>query len=378
MPEMVPPPPAAYPAPGMWAQSAYGGWPASAAPYGAYGTGAAYGGGATYGSSGGGGAGGQVCKDFTNGVCNRGVGCKFLHTGGPAAPPPGSKPPCKDFQNGLCTRGANCKFAHEPAAGATGALTMHAPQMPTMFGGPGSMGAAPAAMHGGVALPLHAGGVARYGVAPQASTGGQVCKDFLSGRCARGANCKFVHEGQPMTEVSDQPVCKDFQNGNCSRGAGCRYKHVLETPGSATWPPMHASMHAAQGSHAGMGGPMGSCGTSGGGYPAAAHGGYNPGGMGAGYPQVCERERKRAQTPLRCCESTVSRISFSPLTRAHRVDLTLACVALRPATATATARAAMANHPDMANPATATADTKRLRPKCCESARTGRRSADSS
>ena len=88
MPEMVPPPPAAYPAPGMWAQSAYGGWPASAAPYGAYGTGAAYGGGATYGSSGGGGAGGQVCKDFTNGVCNRGVGCKFLHTGGPAAPPP--------------------------------------------------------------------------------------------------------------------------------------------------------------------------------------------------------------------------------------------------------------------------------------------------
>lgn len=378
LPEMVPPPPAAYPAPGMWAQSAYGGWPASAAPYGAYGTGAAYGGGATYGSSGGGGAGGQVCKDFTNGVCNRGVGCKFLHTGGPAAPPPGSKPPCKDFQNGLCTRGANCKFAHEPAAGATGALTMHAPQMPTMFGGPGSMGAAPAAMHGGVALPSHAGGVARYGVAPQASTGGQVCKDFLSGRCARGANCKFVHEGQPMTEVSDQPVCKDFQNGNCSRGAGCRYKHVLETPGSATWPPMHASMHAPPGSHAGMGGPMGSCGMSGGGYPAAAHGGYNPGGMGAGYPQVCERERKRAQTPLRGCESTVSRLSFSPLTRAHRVDLTLACVALRPATATATARAAMANHPDMANPATATADTKRLRPKCCESARTGRRSADSS
>ncbi len=298
VPQMVPPPPAAYPTPGMWAQNAFGSWPGSAGGFGGFG-GAAYGG-----------AGGQVCKDFANGVCNRGSGCKFLHVGGSsAAQGPGSKPPCKDFQNGLCNRGANCKFAHEPGAAATGGLAGPAPQMPIAavqmapaYGGPGTMGGGlggvPDAMGGGAmsggamagagamgGAGSMSGGVERYGVAPQASTGGQVCKDYLHGRCARGANCRFVHEGQPVSEMAEQPVCKDFQNGMCSRGAGCRYKHVLEAPTSAA--PMGGVGMVSQMGGGGMGGGCG--------YATAAYGGYNAGSMGGAYPQVRNRARAAAR-----------------------------------------------------------------------------------
>ncbi len=52
-----------------------------------------------------------ICRDYMNGRCIRGSGCKFAHEGD-APPPPSVVPICQDFKNGLCTRGNGCRFLH--------------------------------------------------------------------------------------------------------------------------------------------------------------------------------------------------------------------------------------------------------------------------
>ena len=81
-----------------------------------------------------------------------------------------------------------------------------------------------------------------YGAPP---VGGNVCKDFLNGRCMRGQSCKFSHEAPEGTAVApqqEQPVCKDFQNGMCTRGASCRFKHEAEGPAPTFGGPADAEL----------------------------------------------------------------------------------------------------------------------------------------
>mmetsp|Transcript_94340 Transcript_94340/g.215840 ORF Transcript_94340/g.215840 Transcript_94340/m.215840 type:complete len:237 (-) Transcript_94340:119-829(-) len=72
----------------------------------------------------GGAAGGEreVCREFLQGRCDRGVVCKFAH--------PGAEPVevCRDFKIGRCDRGIGCRFSHD-----VGGLTMGGP-MATMGG----------------------------------------------------------------------------------------------------------------------------------------------------------------------------------------------------------------------------------------------------
>lgn len=81
----------------------------------------------------------------------------------------------------------------------------------------------------------------------------QLCKNFAAGRCRRGNNCQFLHQGSQHYEDSwesrhrkggdskfstphdsrDYPsrmgrstaYCTDFVKGTCRRGASCRYAH---------------------------------------------------------------------------------------------------------------------------------------------------------
>ncbi|KAJ4825958.1 hypothetical protein Tsubulata_011194 [Turnera subulata] len=80
----------------------------------------------------------------------------------------------------------------------------------------------------------------------------QICRDFPSGRCRRGSQCPFLHQGghsyDDDWERQRKPVafkypipndskeyslgsgrsahcCTDFLKGNCRRGASCRYAH---------------------------------------------------------------------------------------------------------------------------------------------------------
>ena len=169
----------------------------------------------------------QVCKDYTNGVCSRGAACKFAHVGAPnVGLQTSGTPVCKDFSHGMCTRGAQCKFSHEVDWGEFAPGVPPAPA----YGGPG-LQPGPVAPPPYDAPPSSSQQVYdQYSAPPVSSSGKQLCKDYMQGRCARGQQCRFSHEGLPEVQVN-QPLCKDFVNGQCARGNGCRYKHDRE----ASW-----------------------------------------------------------------------------------------------------------------------------------------------
>lgn len=59
--------------------------------------------------------------------------------------------------------------------------------------------------------------------------GAEICRDYLSGKCSRGKNCKYVHYDPYGVAVQRKPtieVCLDFQRGTCTRGLECKYLHV--------------------------------------------------------------------------------------------------------------------------------------------------------
>ncbi|KAK4285516.1 hypothetical protein QN277_002207 [Acacia crassicarpa] len=57
----------------------------------------------------------------------------------------------------------------------------------------------------------------------------RVCKFYARGKCFRGEQCDYSHDGL------DTPVdvCKFYQKGHCSYGSQCRYKHVKASQASS-------------------------------------------------------------------------------------------------------------------------------------------------
>jgi len=149
------------------------------------------GGGPAAASHGGGGGGAPaLCRDYQQGYCRFGDGCRFVHdnssgprsaprggTSGSQAPPSGSGQVCRDWsQHGSCRFGDGCRFVHEPSGGGRG-------------GGGGGHGSHAAQQH------PHGGGgrgpsPARAGAAPT-----QICKNWSEhGNCSFGASCRFSHD----------------------------------------------------------------------------------------------------------------------------------------------------------------------------------------
>ena len=54
----------------------------------------------------------------------------------------------------------------------------------------------------------------------------EVCRDFTTGRCNRGATCRFLHVA-PAPMIPTREACVDFARGKCNRGASCKYFHAL-------------------------------------------------------------------------------------------------------------------------------------------------------
>ena len=54
-----------------------------------------------------------------------------------------------------------------------------------------------------------------------------VCRDYMRGSCARGAECKFSHSdtSKVSTDYSKR-VCRAFKKGECKFGSGCLYAHA--------------------------------------------------------------------------------------------------------------------------------------------------------
>eukprot|EP00929_Paragymnodinium_shiwhaense_P069038 TRINITY_DN34834_c0_g1_i1.p1 TRINITY_DN34834_c0_g1~~TRINITY_DN34834_c0_g1_i1.p1 ORF type:complete len:1937 (+),score=560.10 TRINITY_DN34834_c0_g1_i1:125-5935(+) len=83
---------------------------------------------------------------------------------------------CREFQRGACWRGAECRFSHETDKDFTE----------------------------------------------------EVCKEFLSGRCARWT-CKFVHTWSEATRDAGAAACLDFKNNKCWR-YDCKFSHSRGEP----------------------------------------------------------------------------------------------------------------------------------------------------
>ena len=61
---------------------------------------------------------------------------------------------------------------------------------------------------------------------PDADVSGEVCKNYLAGRCKFGDECKYEHsEGEPI-EPPPRGQCFNFRDGGeCQFGDRCRYLH---------------------------------------------------------------------------------------------------------------------------------------------------------
>jgi len=140
--------------------------------------------------------GSAVCRDFLRNVCDRGAKCKYQHPDQSEFSSIKSEAAlqdkvlfCHDYQNSKCSR-SNCKFLHCPREVENEFL--QSAYLP------------PYAREQMITLGMSADGPANVGRAP-------VCKDHLSGKCARGARCKFRH----IT-----PREYDIEIGNSSWGYG--------------------------------------------------------------------------------------------------------------------------------------------------------------
>lgn len=182
------------------------------------------------------------CKFWLQGTCERGDSCTWLHgepgqslspqalrpPAGPWGAPVGTvratasaqhspalspttdkRIPCKFWPLGVCKRGEMCTFAHQEAGppvvrfySPTGAAPPFAEQTPASSG-------------------------------PKLKK--TICKFWLQGTCAKGADCTWAHgEGEMQAAIAvDQPrappvkrkLCKFWQQGNCLRGDSCTFLH---------------------------------------------------------------------------------------------------------------------------------------------------------
>uniref|UniRef100_A0A8R1HJ17 C3H1-type domain-containing protein n=1 Tax=Caenorhabditis japonica TaxID=281687 RepID=A0A8R1HJ17_CAEJA len=156
----------------------------------------------------------DVCRDYLKNICNRGSRCKFYHPS--EAPVSGDQDYnfCIDYQNRGCQRD-NCRFVHAPRDEVeryknTRELTL-------------ILARAIAAVSHGDSI----GGI-------------PICKEFQTGRCARGVNrCRYWHvnvdlerdrrsRGLPPTNEFAQGGPGPMGNGGGGGGGGGRFP---PTPG---------------------------------------------------------------------------------------------------------------------------------------------------
>lgn len=179
-----------------------------------------------------------ICKDFQNGKCARGRGCRFSHEEGTPAASAGfagmggmggqsnaQAMYLQQFAAWQQTYGAQYQAAMQAAQGM--ATPQQQQQMMQLMANPyAGYNALNTAMQMGQQQANPGYAVNPYAVATQ------ICKDYTHGLCSRGALCKFSHDA-PVAQNGALQKCSDFQRGVCTRGASCRYSHDDDTPDTA-------------------------------------------------------------------------------------------------------------------------------------------------
>jgi hypothetical protein len=70
----------------------------------------------------------------------------------------------------------------------------------------------------------------------------KICVHFAQGRCNKGANCTFLHEG-PVQRKAKQQLCHFFLSGRCTQGDACAFSHVLSDFPCADYHTLSAAMN---------------------------------------------------------------------------------------------------------------------------------------
>jgi G3E family GTPase/ankyrin repeat protein len=160
----------------------------------------------------------EICNNYIAGKCRFGEECRRKHEGDipqdniekrpkktrkPRAPKDDnadvSGEVCKNYLAGKCRFGAECRRIHEGDV----------------------------AQDNIVEKPKRARGAKREPRDPDADVSGEVCKNYLAGKCRLGENCRRIHQGdveQLPVEKLDE-VCNNFKEGNCRFGDNCRRRH---------------------------------------------------------------------------------------------------------------------------------------------------------
>jgi hypothetical protein len=175
-----------------------------------------------------------VCYGFQKGSCRFGNACRFKHVprlgngggedgggGGDGGGMMGGRGwsntnVCFDFQKNMCNRGSGCRFLHTPdAAGPMPAAAAGAGAAKPPAGGGGRGGGI--LTWGGGTDTLESRGRAGGRDGGRGGRGGQAgereCYDFKVGRCLKGLHCKWLHPAaaaaapaQETAEATTKPV----------------------------------------------------------------------------------------------------------------------------------------------------------------------------
>ena len=182
---------------------------------------------------------GDVCRDFQHGVCFRGAACRFLH----------EKQLCGDWLNHKCARAEACKFSHDKTAG---------PQCRDWLQGRCARGDECRYHHahdaaeqqheqqheqqaGGTAEAAGTSAAPTMAATPAAAVG--ECRDWLKGRCLRGAACKFTHSANPLPTPGSPAASAVAVDGGVAAAEGARKRGRQPQPpatavaSAATSPP---------------------------------------------------------------------------------------------------------------------------------------------
>ncbi|XAR49628.1 hypothetical protein NMG60_11032893 [Bertholletia excelsa] len=134
-----------------------------------------------------------------------------------------SSQPCRDFSAGKCRRGSQCRFLHQDSINHVDGGRLEKEPLERGRG----------------RLNFYDGEDGR----PRTNKSSMICKDFLKGRCHRGASCKYPHHDSSgyNSERSNRNMptdhdyklqqrkngnvpCKFFMMGKCQRD-DCRFSH---------------------------------------------------------------------------------------------------------------------------------------------------------
>jgi hypothetical protein len=62
---------------------------------------------------------------------------------------------------------------------------------------------------------------------PNSDVSAEICNNYLAGKCRLAANCRRLHQGEidqePVSKLDE--ICNNFKEGKCRFGDNCRRKH---------------------------------------------------------------------------------------------------------------------------------------------------------